>query len=200
MAEGMTIKQIAELCGVSESTVRNWIDKAAASAKIAKPSAETAKVSNEPFRFTLADTLEIVRAGGKDTLADLLASNAASAETAKVSPDTRIDRLELLVERLLNGIPAIITQTVQAVARITPPVHFQGKLALPAASNGSYFTIKGYAARLGNSVRVADAVRLGREASKISREKNYAIHQVEDEAWGRVNSYHIDVLKEVFTI
>ena len=73
---GMTIRQIAQLCGVSESTVRNWIDLAAASAVIAKPSAETAKASNTPFSFSLPDTLAIIRAGGNGTLADLLAENA----------------------------------------------------------------------------------------------------------------------------
>jgi hypothetical protein len=72
----MTIREIAELCGVSESTVRNWIDIASASAKIAKPSAETAKAENKPFSFTLPETLAIIRAGGKNTLADLLAENA----------------------------------------------------------------------------------------------------------------------------
>ena len=70
--EGMTIKEIAGICDVSESTVRNWIG----SAEIAKPSAEIAKATNEPFRFNLIDTLKIIRAGGRSTLADLLQENA----------------------------------------------------------------------------------------------------------------------------
>ena len=71
--EGMTIKEIAELCNVAESTIRNWID----SAKIAKPSAEIAKATNEPFRFCVEDVIAIIRGGGRATLADLLADNAA---------------------------------------------------------------------------------------------------------------------------
>ena len=70
----MTIKEIAELATVSESTVRNWIT----SAKTAEVSAKTAKAKETSVAadFTLYETLAIIRAGGNDTLADLLAMNA----------------------------------------------------------------------------------------------------------------------------
>lgn len=73
-AEGMTIREIAELCGVVEASVRNWI----ASANSADLSAKTAdaKESKKAAKFTLEETLAIIRAGGKGLLADLLEQNA----------------------------------------------------------------------------------------------------------------------------
>jgi hypothetical protein len=76
-SEGMTIKQIAELCEAGETTVRRWIDQA--SANMADLSAKTAEAreTSKPARFTLPEVLAIIRAGGKGTMADLLADNAA---------------------------------------------------------------------------------------------------------------------------
>lgn len=82
-ADGMTIKQIAELCEVSESSVRNWIDSAE-SADLSAKTAEARKTS-VAARFTLPETLAIIRSGGKNTLADLLEVNAKSREDAKVA-------------------------------------------------------------------------------------------------------------------
>ena len=73
--KAMTIKEIAGLCEVSESAGRSWIAKTAESAGL---SAKTANSQGKgPARFTLEETLAIIRAGGKNTLADLLQENAA---------------------------------------------------------------------------------------------------------------------------
>jgi hypothetical protein len=75
----MTIKEIAEIANVSVSTIKNWI----ALSKIDKPSAEIAKATNEPFRFNLDEITAIIRAGGRETLANLLADNAARYNPGK---------------------------------------------------------------------------------------------------------------------
>lgn len=98
--DSMTIREIAELCEVSESAIRNWIDIAATSAKIAKPSAETAKATNTPFAFSLAETLAIIRAGGKGVLADLLEENAkakpAASKAARLPAGIQLHELRMI--------------------------------------------------------------------------------------------------------
>ena len=63
-----------------------------------------------------------------------------------------------------------------------------------------YYSIKGYASKLGQQIAFSDALALGRLAGKLSREQGKEIRKVDDEAFGRVNSYHVDILKEVFQI
>jgi hypothetical protein len=90
---GMTIKDIVEISNVSESTVRNWI----ASAETAGLSAKTAEAQETkvPARFTLDEVITIIRAGGRATLADLLADNAVRAASlpAPASPKAGNDAL-----------------------------------------------------------------------------------------------------------
>jgi predicted transcriptional regulator len=74
----MTIKEIAELCGRAQSTIRNWITSANSadlSAKIAE-----AQQAKKPANFTIEETIAIVRAGKNETLANLLAENAQNRE------------------------------------------------------------------------------------------------------------------------
>jgi hypothetical protein len=184
--ESMTIQQIADLCGVAESTVRTWIDKAAASAEIAKPSAEIAKVSNEPFRFTLPETLAIIRAGGKSTLADLLEDNAGRKETALALRDS--------VQALVPQITAAVMQAMRAPDR----------LSLPAPEiPQDYYTIKMYAALRGMWVGNSTAVTFGRHAAELSRIQGKEVKRIPvpgSEIRQEVSAFHISILQEVFTL
>lgn len=64
--------------------------------------------------------------------------------------------------------------------------------------NDDYFTISGYASLRGLNVDINRANMLGRKASKLSREYGYEISRTKDVRFGTVNTYHIDILKEVF--
>ncbi len=61
---GMTIKQVAELCQVDERTIQRWA--AIAGDKM------SSSTSTYPAAFTLPETIAIIKAGGRSTLADLL--------------------------------------------------------------------------------------------------------------------------------
>ena len=65
-------------------------------------------------------------------------------------------------------------------------------------NNENYFTISGYASLRGMNVDTSKANMLGRKATKLSREYGYDIDKVTDSRFGKVNSYHLDILKEVF--
>jgi len=79
----MTIKEIADVSNVSQSTIRNWIT----SAKSAEISAKVAKAKETSIAatFYLDEVIAIVRAGGNDTLADLLLDNARKTAVTEAS-------------------------------------------------------------------------------------------------------------------
>jgi len=101
----MTLKEIAQLANVGKTTVQDWIKKmnenrsdlnengssnlneirSGILEKIAK-----ARKDSKPADFTLEETIAIVRAGGNETLANLLAENAKAAhpEQASISGET----------------------------------------------------------------------------------------------------------------
>lgn len=64
--------------------------------------------------------------------------------------------------------------------------------------NEDFYTIAGYASLRGINVDVNRASMLGRKASSISKEYGYEIGKIKDPRFGTVNTYHVDILKEVF--
>lgn len=64
--------------------------------------------------------------------------------------------------------------------------------------NEDYFTVAGYASIRGIKVDISKARMFGRMASKLSKEYDYPIGKTQDPRFGEVNTYHVDILKEVF--
>jgi hypothetical protein len=106
----MTIKEIAELCGVEVHTIRNWINKDDflkenfTLRNHIKEKLESGSPEH-PSDYDLGETLEIISEGGKNkTLASLLAENAvnksalafqnASVMTLFTKLNERFERLE----------------------------------------------------------------------------------------------------------
>ncbi len=121
---GMTIKQIAEVANVSESTVRNWIKTA--SAKTAGLSAKTADAQDgkEPIAITppapldtsvrLAELADLARTGRKVPAAQL----AEAVEIARHFQEERhaleVEILKCVeqIEILCSDIPVVPTAEV----------------------------------------------------------------------------------------
>lgn len=61
-----------------------------------------------------------------------------------------------------------------------------------------YYSILAYAKVTGQPVTSGRAQRFGKKAAKTSKQKGYPIGKVRDERWGHVNTYHEDILREVF--
>jgi DNA-binding transcriptional MerR regulator len=94
----MTIKEIAELCGVDQSTVWRWAQKddLLQNAKgITEKLEEARKSGKDPADFTLEETLAIIgEGGGNKTLAVLLAENATNKNAL-----IRIEKVKAGIER-----------------------------------------------------------------------------------------------------
>jgi transcriptional regulator with XRE-family HTH domain len=142
----MTVKEIAELCGVDQSTVWRWAQKddLLQNAKgITEKLEEARKSGKDPADFTLDETLTIIGEGGKNkALASLLAENAVTknalvvqseviakiAKLAEKLPEIfeRIDKLEARQEKFKG-------QTVEAYKRLEARVDGAYKEVLNSA-------------------------------------------------------------------
>jgi transcriptional regulator with XRE-family HTH domain len=99
----MTIKEIAELCGVDQSTVWRWAQKddLLQNAKgITEKLEEARKSGKDPADFTLDETLTIIGTGGKNkALASLLADTAAN----KIALATQEVQIDAMLERIARS-------------------------------------------------------------------------------------------------
>jgi anti-repressor protein len=70
-----------------------------------------------------------------------------------------------------------------------------------AMENGSeYYSIVGFASRIGRRVTNESALALGKYAGRYSRKHGYPIGEAPDPRYGKVNTYHINVLESVFGV
>lgn len=65
-------------------------------------------------------------------------------------------------------------------------------------SHSDYYTVAGYANLRGVSLDIRQASMKGRMCAKLSKDYDYHIGKVKDERFGEVNTYHLDILAEVF--
>jgi hypothetical protein len=61
-----------------------------------------------------------------------------------------------------------------------------------------YFTVMAFSSTLGVSLDLTMAKTYGARASQLSRQQDMQIMKVPDERFGKVNSYHSSILKQVF--
>ena len=66
-----------------------------------------------------------------------------------------------------------------------------------AAVDESYYSVKGYCNLINIQCPEPQANTWGRMASKTSRNRDIPIGKTHHEKYGQVNTYHIDVLKDV---
>lgn len=70
--------------------------------------------------------------------------------------------------------------------------------AKTTTSPNEYFTIAGFATIRKQRVDVSKAQLLGRKAAQLSKRLGYEIGRISDPRFGAVNTYHVDILNEVF--
>lgn len=181
----MTTKEIAEAVGKDISTVQRWVKKMNGKMQSIDGKMQSSTSTN-PADFTYEETLAIIEHGMGKNAAGVYRMNAKSR-----NPETSdiVTRSDLAV----FGAAIVSEMMKQFMPLLQNPVKQIGFIQ-------DYFSIKGYASKLGQQIAFSEALTLGRLAGKISREKGIEIRKVDDEQYGEVNSYSIEVLKEVFQI
>jgi len=184
----MTVKEIAEAVGKTDRAVRGWARRVAENNSVM---AEKISVSTStyPADYTFDETCAIIEQGMGKNAAGVYRAAAKPVEQVTGS-EARIDRLESMVEKLVMAVTQIPAQMAQMQGN-APQLEYKQ----------DYYTIKGYANKIGmTSLAFSDAMKLGKEAASISRADGYDIRKADDERFGVVNSYHVDVLDQVFQL
>ena len=74
----------------------------------------------------------------------------------------------------------------------------QNELKRKADAMNNQFTIQGYANLHNIYINYKTAAYLSRKAARLTRDKGYRIGSVTHPVFGRVNTYHADILDAVF--
>ena len=64
--------------------------------------------------------------------------------------------------------------------------------------DNDHFTIKGFCSLHGIDLSNGKMSALSRKAKKLSEAKDYAHHEISDPRFGKVKTYHVDILTELF--
>jgi len=95
----------------------------------------------------------------------------------------KIDRLENMVEKLCLAVTQIISIPKQQIEFIQ-----------------DYYSILGYTNKNQIKITFSEAIKFVKEATKESNSQNKEIRKIDDERFGQVNSYHLDVLNKIFSM
>ena len=106
----MNIKEIAELTGKTERSIRLWSTKASENISSISEKISYSSRTKKPSDFTLEETVEIIRSGGNETLANLLKENAN-----RYTYDGRFSNLNLLIKTDKKITDNIILRSKRAI-------------------------------------------------------------------------------------
>jgi len=106
------------------------------------------------------------------------------------------DPMELVIQLAQNSIDIRKKQELieQDVSEIKEEVRI---LKHKNETDPNFFTIVGYASLLGKQINLEFAKKLGKEASKICRERNVEPSTIPDPRFGRVKTYPKEVLESL---
>ena len=113
----MTTKQIAEAVGKDERSIQRWAKATGVKVSSIGDKVSSVQKTGRPADYTLEETCLIIEHGMGKNAADLFRMSAKES----ASSDSRLDRLEAMVGRL-----------VEAVAATLPRVATPAPLSLPA--------------------------------------------------------------------
>lgn len=184
----MTTREIAQAVGKDERSVRRWVNKSS-DKMTAIADKMTASSSTHPADFDLEETIYIIETGMGKNAADVYRNNAE----VKPSCDyvTKMDIVEICAAVMAQVVPMI---TAQVVAQV------KASPVLAITHTPDYFSVLGFCNNNGFKMGMPDMMKMGRECSRISRERDVDIKKIPDDRFGTVNAYHIEILKEVFSI
>jgi len=136
-----------------------------------KPSAKKFK------KWVTSEVLPSIRRTGAYTAPAMPVVRNAAMQLV-IAQAMELDRLEQEQQRLASRVEAVESRV--------------------STQDSMFYTVLGYARKCGAFVDNARASVLGRGATRLSRERDYPMGQASDPRFGVVNTYHTDILQEVF--
>lgn len=119
----MTAKQIAESTGKDERTIQRWAKKTGDKMSSIADKIASVQKSGIPADYDLDETIAIIETGLGKNAAFVFRQNAdaSGAIAPRTSADSRLDRLEGMVEKLLSVVVAFVQPQIDAKQQELPP-------------------------------------------------------------------------------
>lgn len=180
----MTVKEIAELFDVSESTVKRIIH-------------ETFPEKMQNGKRTTLTKEEAVMIGEKIRKRGYITPENTAIQNAQVAGQNeqvmnRMDRFIESIEKLTASLIININGLSDRVAKV--------EKAAPLQITQDYYSILAYSNLKKIQITFSDALALGKAAAGESRARGLEIRRVPDERFGTVGAYHVSVLEKVFEV
>ena len=189
----MTSREIAQATGKGERTVQRWVQNM--TAKMTSISDKMAvSSSTHPADFDLEETIAIIEEGMGKNAAAIYRSNASRKQTpASVLTDKDFQMIAQIVSVAVSETMKAYDVRMKAIEEKVDRVPLIGY-------DETHMTVLGFCKTQGFTVSLPEAVRLGKEAARISREENVQIKRVPDDRFGTVNAYHKAILQRVLSL
>ena len=173
----MTLKELAEVAGVSIETVR----------RTAKESFPDKFKNGVRTIFDEKQSIEIMR--------DVSKKNMVSMQNEKLP--TQIEELPTQNVEVIAQAVAMAMQTVM-MPMMEKMMSLNNK-PLQIEQKEDYFSLLAYCTLHSIKTNRSENAMHGRALKKMAVEKNLTIRNIPDERYGKVNSYPVDILNEYFS-
>jgi hypothetical protein len=176
MSDTMTVKELAEVAGVSARTVQ----RAAVAIGITPE-------PRKPLKLNHSQAIQVMGSLRVKANRQVRQNDAGLRQN-----DALMSQNALLAKTLSEMMPAILKMADACVSMASHKS--EQHHALPSPSRMS---VAGYCGQRGIRCDRETATRHSRLAKALSEERGYEIAQIPDERWGHVNAYDVRILAEV---
>jgi phage regulator Rha-like protein len=141
--------------------------------------------------FNLPKRETLILVSGYDTVLRAKVVDRMNALEAKAVPQVQNPVLQALMAQMveLDRVEQQQKVLAQRLDAIEDRVSTQ---------DSAFYTVLGYSKRVGAFIDNVKASVLGRKATKLSKEREYPMGEASDPRYGKVHTYHVDILQEVF--
>jgi len=184
----MTTKEIALAVNKNERSVRRWIKKASDKMSSLMDKMSEGQDAKKYADYTLDETCQIIEIGLGKNASDLFRMSSNN----NIKEHTQNDQVIIKMMEMHQSFMIKVLDKLDSISN-----NNQKQIEVKQ----DYYTLKGYINfKQLKGLAFSDMIRLGKEAVKLSKEKSIEVRRVEDERFGFVNSYQIEILNEVFSV
>ncbi len=189
----MTTKELSEFLGKNISSIRRHAEKCGIMFENGK---EKHYTKEEVLKIVISFYGKNIPTIFKEKI-DLSFAEIIPMQNAQINLSVQNEQVKLIsqiLEPILKQQNVFNLQLLSEIKQIT-----QNKPKLEIIQD--YFSLKAWCIKNDiKSITLTELKILGKEAVKISKELNKEINKVDDEQWGQINSYHVEVLKKLFEV
>jgi hypothetical protein len=179
MTDTMTVKELAEVAGVNDRTIRRAI----------KDVLKIETRQGVEIRLDAAQCLQIVGSMRIKGEKQLRQNAGAPRQIAEAGQSVQPEIVKAFTE-------ALQVMNKMADACLAMAAKVQSTQALPAPSEPEYVTIAGFCNLRRLSLSPEAIARAGRVASAIAQDRGVPVGKAPHERWGYVNTYPVSICAE----